>query len=196
MDAVVRAAPLSPDARRASIIAATLPLLRMYGREVTTSQIALAAGVAEGTLFRAFSDKEALITATVASVFDPTPGEVEVARIDPELPLRDKLITAIEMLQRRVHEIWQLFSMLGLPAAPEARRPPPAQMDDSRLRAALAKLFESHRDEIRYAPEEAARFLRAIAFAGTHPRLTDKPMTPHEVVTLLLDGIQVRHEET
>jgi AcrR family transcriptional regulator len=192
---MVRAAPLSPDARRASIISATLPLLRMYGREVTTSQIALAAGVAEGTLFRVFPDKEALITATVASVFDPTAGEAEVARIDPELPLRDKLITAIEMLQRRVSEIWQLFSMLGLAAPPEPRRPPPAQMDDSRLRAALAKLFEPHRDEIRCAPEEAARFLRAIAFAGTHPRLTDIPMTPHEIVTLLLDGIRVREEE-
>jgi AcrR family transcriptional regulator len=193
---MARADPLAPDARRASIIAATLPLLRMYGREVTTSQIALAAGVAEGTLFRVFPDKEALITATVASVFDPTADEAEVARIAPELPLRDKLITAIEMLQRRVSEIWQLFSMLGLAAPPpEARRPPPAQMDDSRLRAALAKLFEPHSDEIRCAPKEAARFLRAIAFAGTHPRLTDLPMTPHEIVTLLLDGIRVRDEE-
>jgi AcrR family transcriptional regulator len=193
---MVRAAPLSPDARRASIIAATLPLLRMYGREVTTSQIALAAGVAEGTLFRVFPDKEALISAAVASVFDPTADEAEVARIDPELPLRDKLITAIEMLQRRVGKVWHLFSMLGLTAPPEARRSPPAQMDDSRLRAALANLFAPHRDEIRCAPEEAARFLRAIAFAGTHPRLTDKPITPHEIVTLLLDGIRARDEET
>ena len=76
---MVRAAPLSPDARRASIIAATLPLLRMYGREVTTSQIALAAGVAEGTLFRVFPDKETLITAAVASVFDPTADEAGLA---------------------------------------------------------------------------------------------------------------------
>jgi AcrR family transcriptional regulator len=190
-----RAAPLSPDARRASIIAATLPLLRRYGREVTTSQIALAAGVAEGTLFGVFPDKEALITAAVASAFDPTADEAEMARIDPQLPLRDKLITAIETLQRRVGEIWQLFSMLGL-SPPAARRPPPAQVDESRLRAALAKLFAPHRDEIRCAPEEAARFLRAIAFAGTHPRLTDRPMTPHEIVTLLLDGLRARDEET
>jgi AcrR family transcriptional regulator len=191
---MVRAAPLSPDARRASIIAATLPLLRRYGREVTTSQIALAAGVAEGTLFRVFPDKEALIAAAVASAFDPTADEAEMGRIDPGLPLRDKLITAVEALQRRVGEIWQLFSMLGLPA-PAARRPPPAQVDESRLRAALTKLLAPHRDELRCAPEEAARFLRAVAFAGTHPRLTDIPMTPHEIVTLLLDGIRARHDE-
>jgi len=55
---MTRAAPLSPDARRASIIAATLPVLRMRGREVTMSQIALAAGVSEGTLFRVFPDKK------------------------------------------------------------------------------------------------------------------------------------------
>src|SRR5580698_9152024 len=169
MARMVRAAPLSPDARRASIIAATLPLLRMYGREVTTSQIALAAGVAEGTLFRVFPHKEALISAAVASVFDPTSDEAAVARIGPELSLRDKLITAIELLQRRVGEVWQLFSMLGLTAPPEARRPPPPQIDDSRLRAALAKLFEPPRAEIRCAPEEAPRFLRPTPFTGTHP---------------------------
>ncbi len=192
---MARAAPLSPEARRASIIAATLPLLRIHGRSVTTSQIAMAAGVAEGTLVRVFPDKDALIEAAVTSAFDPAPAEAELARVDPALPLRDKLIEAIEIMQHRVSQIWQLISMLQLPAPPPERRPPP-QADDTRLRALLVSLFECHRDELRCSPEQAARLFRALAFAGSHPRLIDQPLTPHEVVSLLLDGIRAREEET
>ncbi|MGE5181654.1 MAG: TetR/AcrR family transcriptional regulator [Acidobacteriota bacterium] len=192
---MARAAPLSPEARRASIIAATLPLLRIHGRSVTTSQIAMAAGVAEGTLFRVFPDKDALIEAAVTSAFDPAPAETELARIDPALPLRDKLIEAIEIMQHRVSQIWQLISMLQLPAPPPERRPPP-QADDTRLRAQLVTLFEAHRDELRCSPEQGARLFRALAFAGSHPRLIDQPLTPHEVVSLLLDGIRARDEES
>ncbi|HEY1554043.1 MAG TPA: helix-turn-helix domain-containing protein [Kofleriaceae bacterium] len=187
---MARAAPLAPAARRASIIAATLPLLRIYGRAVTTSQIALAAGVAEGTLFRAFVDKDELIAAAVTSAFDPTPDEASLAAIDRALPLRDKLIAAIEMLQRRVSQIWQLISILGLSPPPPDRKPA-AGPDDSRVRAQLAGLFEPHRAELRCEPEHAARLLRALAFAGSHPRLIDSPLTAHEIVSLLLDGIRV-----
>ena len=42
---------------------ATLPLLRAHGLSITTRQIAEAAGVAEGTIFGVFPDKEALLQA-------------------------------------------------------------------------------------------------------------------------------------
>src|SRR5512146_30593 len=176
-----RAQPLPPDARRASIIEATLPLLRIHGRAVTTSQIAMAAGVAEGTLFRAFPDKEALISAAVCAAFDPAPSEAELARIDRTRGLREQLIAAIDIMQRRVDQIWQLISMLQLPAPPPAQPRMPPQTDDAGLRAQLAAIFEPFRAEIRCEPVQAARLLRALAFAGTHPRMTDQPLTPHEI---------------
>lgn len=190
---MVRAAPLAPAERRASIIAATIPLLRIYGRQVTTSQIALAAGVAEGTLFRVFPDKDALVQACIETAFDPAPGEAELASIDRSLPLRDKLIAAVEQLQRRIAGIWQLIAMLQL-SLPAGRQRAHEESDE-RLRALLAALFEPHRDEIRCDPKHAARLLRALAFAGTHPRFIDHPLTAHEIVSLLFDGIRSIDEE-
>jgi len=58
-----RATALPPDERRSMIVAATLPLLLEHGDRVTTKQIAEAAGIAEGTIFRVFADKDALIAA-------------------------------------------------------------------------------------------------------------------------------------
>ena len=63
---VPRATPLSPDDRRRALIDATLPLLRTHGPTVSTRQIAEAAGVAEGTIFRAFPSKDDLINEAVA----------------------------------------------------------------------------------------------------------------------------------
>lgn len=190
-----RATPLAPEARRASIIAATLPLLRRYGDSVTTAQIALAAGVAEGTLFRAFPDKEALIAAAVETAFDPKPTELRLSRIDQSLPLRDKLIAAVEILQQRVDGVWQLMMVLGrtAPPRPDPKRDIKDYHRDDGLRRAVEVLCEPHTDELHYAPVQVARFLRMFTFAATHPRIADgEPLTSAEIVAVVLDGTRTR----
>lgn len=196
MSAPRRAAPLPPEVRRKRIIAAALPLLRAHGPAVTTAQIAMAAGIAEGTLFRVFPDKESLISASIASAFETAPVEAELAAIDPHQPLRDKLIAAVAILQRRVEGVWQLMAMLGMVAPPGVNpliaRPAPTM---EALQHKVIALFEPHRDELRCDPAQAARVLRMLTFAGTHPRIADGvPLTAAEVVAVVLDGIRIRSD--
>ena len=75
----VRARRMPPAERREALINATLPLVLWHGPGVTTRQIAEAADVAEGTIFRVFEGKEALIRAVTERAFDPAPALAEIA---------------------------------------------------------------------------------------------------------------------
>ena len=181
-----RAAALPPEERRAAIIAATLPLLLEHGSGVTTKMIAVAAGIAEGTIFRAFPDKETLIEAAVETAFDPAPMEAALAEIDAALPFEERLAEAVAIVQRRLTNIWRLASTVGVDKVPDARRRPTDV-------AGLVALFQSERERLDRDPVVAARMLRALTLAVSHPALVhDDPMSPAEIVSLLLDGIRRR----
>ena len=185
-----RASSLPPDERRAAIIDATLPLLAVHGGHVTTRQIAEAAGIAEGTIFRVFPDKESLIEATVESAFDPAPLEAALLDIDLSLPLEARLLAAVEILERRFTSVWQLIVAVGLSRPPDKRGPPPNL-------AALTALFEPDRDRLSRDPEVAAQLLRSLTLAGTHPALVaGEPLSPPDIVAVLLDGIRSDHLDT
>src|SRR3954468_6718683 len=103
-----RAAALPVDERRSMIIAAAIPLLLEHGDMVTTRQIADAAGIAEGTIFRAFADKDELLGAVIDAALDPGPRERGLAQIGPSLPLVDIVTQAAALAQRRVVDVWRL----------------------------------------------------------------------------------------
>jgi AcrR family transcriptional regulator len=178
-----RAAALPPDERRAAIARATLPLLLERGLTVTTRQIAEAAGVAEGTIFRAFPDKDAVVRAAIELAFDPAPTEQALLAIDTHLPFEDQLAEAVAIMQRRLSVIWKLVSAVG------EWRDMPQKPAESPI---LASLFARHDGLVRIEPAAAARHLRALTLAASHPALADEVLDPAEIVSLLLDGIRVR----
>ncbi|MGH8994940.1 MAG: TetR/AcrR family transcriptional regulator [Acidimicrobiales bacterium] len=182
-----RAAALPPDERRAVIASAALSLLLEHGTNITTRQIAEAANIAEGTTFRVFPDKDAIIRAAVDLAFDPAPVRRAIGGIDRSLPFEGQLIEAVEIIQRRMLDIGRLVSAVGGPFVfADGARPIPDL-------SALTELLAVEEASLRYDAEKAARLLPALILAFSHPLLHgQKPMSASEIVTILLDGIRLR----
>ncbi|MDX6307090.1 MAG: hypothetical protein QOI06_136 [Nocardioidaceae bacterium] len=184
-----RAKPLPPDERRAALVAATLPLITEYGPAVTTRQIAHAAGVAEGTIFGVFPDKDALIRASLAAALDPQPAIRRLASLDPAAGMEDRLIAAVEILQERLAKVFHLVTALGF-RGPSDAHPGARSQANAAILEALTEVFARHADQLRSDPSECARRLRLVVFAGSHPRITDEnPLSAREIVDLLLNGV-------
>ena len=178
----MRATALPPDERRSMIVAATLPLLLEHGDRVTSRQIAEAAGIAEGTIFRVFADKDEVIAAVVEAALDPEPLEAALTDLPKGLPFEEGLAAAVVIIQQRVIDVWRLVSSVGTRFHEMTRRP----MTDS---DALVRIFEAHRAHHRRADRRGALAARALTLSTTHPMLAGEPRSPDELVQLFLHGV-------
>ena len=177
-----RASALPPEERRAAIIEAVRPLLVEHGESVTTKQIACAAGIAEGTIFRVFADKDELLDATLEAALDQETFEAALRAIDTDLSFEQQLVEATVLIQRRVVDVWTLLSHLGPKRQDQVRGP----MTDS---PALAEIFAARADRLRVDPTIAARHLRALTLSLTHPMIAAEAAEASDIVDTLLHGI-------
>ncbi|SFC61036.1 transcriptional regulator, TetR family [Nocardioides terrae] len=193
-----RARPLTPDERREALVAATLPLLYMHGRAVTTRLIAEAAGVAEGTIFRVFDSKEELIEAAMAKAFSPGQVADRVAEIDPAEPLREKLLKMASILQQRFRATFGLMRAMGEvgPPKPErANRHRDMHAEMVAIREVMATLLEPDADSLSVDPPMLVHMLRLFTLAGSNEQIADGQMlTPEQIVDTILHGVMKRED--
>lgn len=213
-----RAAPLHPDERRSAVLGAVVPLLLERGPDVSTRELAAAAGVAEGTLFRVFPDKASILRAAIAQALDPTDLVDDLARLAGQTTptpatrptpqaLSDVLVAATDLLLSRARTVSGLIAVIHeLPGT--AERPGPAphapghghghgrgnHQDAGPLApvvAAVAGLVEPYAPLVRRDPGVCARFLVAMTMTVARPRSGDLELAAGELVDLVLRGLLV-----
>jgi AcrR family transcriptional regulator len=185
---------MEPDDRRRAIVEAVIPLLVARGAAVTTREMAEAAGIAEGTIFRVFPDKTALIREAVKVSVDPAPVQAELGQIYPDAPLDAQLAEAARIITQRFETVIALVGILASLPHDGAHHPPgPPQFvaeANAAINESLAVIFGRHHDRLRLKPARAANAFRGLLLAASHPTLAvTERLTIDEVVAVLLEGI-------
>jgi AcrR family transcriptional regulator len=196
---------MAPADRRRAIVEALVPLLVERGGEVSTREIAQAAGIAEGTIFRVFDDKKSLMLAAAEEAINPADGQAafdEAMAADPEL--RAQVVAAARrILDRMRMTMAVMMAVRSYLWDDEAHRqhhegkhfgPPPFVMEaQAQLHRRLTGLFEPHRAELAVEPEVAALALRSLVFGASRPELGMVPaLDAEQIADLLLQGITTR----
>lgn len=216
-----RATPMHPDDRRRAILDAVIPLIVDHGEVPSTKQIAEAAGIAEGTIFRVFDDKPSLMRAVAEETMRPSHGREDFeAAIGPIDDLHEAIRVAAESLVTHLHRsMTVMIAVRGLlhlqpraasspgppgtppgPPAPGGPGTPPGPpqfiVDANReLLEMLTWLFEAHREELRMPPETAAVVLRSLVFGSRHPGMHLAPdLSPAQIADVIVDGVTVPKE--
>jgi AcrR family transcriptional regulator len=191
-----RAPAMTVEERRATILAVAVPLLIEHGGNVKTSEIAAAAGIAEGTLFRAFKDKQELFRACLFATLESETEVAEIERIDRSLPLAERLVAAVRSVADYQTRLWSVMVALrsaGIdPRSPEDKEEkrfdgPPAAM--IRISSAIADLFDA--DQLRVPTDLAARLILGSVFSNRMQAqgLGDSGADLDELVDLFLHGV-------
>lgn len=162
---------MSPEDRRAMIVAAALPLLVEHGGTVSTLQIAKAAGIGEATVFRAFADKDELLDACVAAALRNDHVLAELDAVPLDQPLAARLTEAAATLRAYLERMGAVVGAVHAAGrrrergVPGDRRLPDDRADATeRTRQTVVRLLEPDRATLRLPVEQLADVFLGMLF--------------------------------
>lgn len=181
---------MPPQQRRAHIVEATIPLLLQQGVTVNTRQIAEAAGVAEGTLFRVFESLREIVEAAITEHFS-------VERLRPRLTaftsgdtLEDTTRAAIRFIVEDYAETRRIFSTAQFnphdPSAETLRTNIIQRIDLAR--SWLSEQFTPYADQLRIPTDLFTHFLTTVAHGYGNRELASIEITVDELTQFVLHG--------
>jgi AcrR family transcriptional regulator len=192
---------MAPEDRRQAIIDATLPLLLERGTEMSTREIAQAAGIAEGTIFRAFETKHDLIHATIHTALMPDAAIAQLTALPEDQSLTERVAAIIQLLRDEIHRTRSLFAHFARPSvetppvgsrAPFGGIRPPFNPHEAktRLNTAVAAALQPYSAELAVSTAFATNLLSALAFASSFTLTeTEAPISSEELSDAVLHGI-------
>ncbi len=166
---------------------AATELFIAQGQSFTTSDLAAAAGVSEGTIFRYFTDKPTLVAECrrCAMGLDELLPQLREAAELPTFP--EQVVAASRLLNDRILQMIHVVSDGGTTHAPDA-----ASEIAEQLVAALAPIFEQHTDPAgAMGPAQLANMLIGMLISNTFlcEKTSTDPVPVEHLVGLFLHGV-------
>lgn len=188
---------MAPDDRRRAIVDATVELLLNKGVDLSTKEIAQAAGVAEGTIFRAFETKDEVINAAICAAMQPDAALARIAELPSNQPLDERVEALLDVLVAEIRRTRSLLLHLAHgrnhPASShDHRHPSPGGIHDARNRLSQATVdaLDGYADQLRIPPQTAGHMLTALAVAETVTLTPDElSPSPETMADVVLHGI-------
>lgn len=213
---------MSPDERRQAIIEATRPLLVSGGGQFTIKEVAEAAGIAEGTIFRVFASKQEIINAVVADVLDTGSLCRRIAALPDQPDFTIHLAALIAILTEDVDATHAAFTAARLGGCDPVVPPPPHQKSsarpdghggmphpehhrrgkngfqerNSKVREAIIASLQPWASRLRLPVEQAAFLIQSTAFSALHFVFDDRFLSdPALLADTLTYGIYSGHPD-
>ncbi|WP_245979924.1 TetR/AcrR family transcriptional regulator [Streptomyces diacarni] len=159
---------------------------------VTTRQIAQAAGIGEGAIFRDFADKEEPLEACVLEALSPAHPLDELALVSMGQPLAARLTEAASALHAHLDRVGAVVSALHATGGRgRGVRPGSSEAPPDRAAGSLPV-----REALRLPPEQAALIFLGLLFVGAgSPPAGGEPADPsshlgvRDLVDVFLHGV-------